>query len=129
MLSKKIATQLSPCVPLFPSSILSSTAGYCQYNSYVYPPHQQKFHQTAPTNITLSTSCSYSAPIITTRTLPLTATQTLHTVLPPFNQFFSYPNNSLPPTADTSNPGSRTILTSSAGKENVSLLMDDLHSF
>ena len=81
----------------------SSTTGYCGYNSYVYPPHQQQLHQTAPTNITLSSSTSYSylAPITTTRALPLTTTPTLHTVLPLFNQLFSYPNYSLPPTGDT----------------------------
>ena len=71
-------------------------------NHNVYPPHQQQLYQTAPTNITLSssTSYSYSAPITTIRALPLTTTPTLRTVLPPFNHFFSYPNYSLPPTGD-----------------------------
>ena len=83
----------------------SSTTGYCGYNSYVYPPHEQKLHQTASTNVRLSssTNCSYSALIITARALPLTTTPTLCTVLPPFNQFFCYPKYSLPPTADTTN--------------------------
>ena len=70
----------------------SSTTGYCGYNSYVYPPYQQKYHQTAPTNVTLSTSYLYSAPITTTRALPLTTTPTLHPVLLLCCQFFSYPN-------------------------------------
>ena len=44
-------------------------------------------------------------------------------VLPLCSQLFSYPNYSLPLTTNTTNPGSRTILTSSASKVNVSLLM------
>ena len=77
----------------------SSTTGYCGYNSYVYPPHQQQLHQTDPTNTTWSSSTSYtySAPI----TAPSTTTPTL---CPPCSQFFSYPDYSLPPTADTTNP-------------------------
>ena len=39
------------------------------------------------------------------------------------SQSFSYPNYSLPPTTDTTNPGSRTILIRSTSKENISLLM------
>ena len=80
----------------------SSTTGYCEYNSYVYPPHPQQLYQTASTNITLSssTSYSYSSLITTTRPLPLTTIQTLCTVLPPFNQLFSSPNYTLPPTGD-----------------------------
>ena len=70
--------------PFFQSTYYSqrsSTTGYCGYNSYVYPPHQQQLYQTAPTNITLSSSISYSysSPITTTRALPLTTTPTLHT--------------------------------------------------
>ena len=61
-----------------------------------------KLHQTDPTNMTLSSSTtySYSAPI----TAPLTTTPTLCPVLPPCSHLFSYPNYSLPPTADTTNP-------------------------
>ena len=71
-------------------SLRSSTTGYCGYNTYLYPPHQQQLYQPAPTNITSSsTSYSSSAPITTTRPLPLTTTPTLRTVLPPFNQLFS----------------------------------------
>ena len=80
----------------------SSTTGYCGYNSHVYPPHQQQFHQTDPTNITWSSSTtySYSAPM----TVLLTTTHTLRPVLPPCSHLFSYPDYSLPPTADTTNP-------------------------
>ena len=62
-----------------------STTGFCRYNSFVYPPYQQKLHETASTNITLSSSisCSYSAPIIIARNLLLTTTATLRTVFPP----------------------------------------------
>ena len=49
--------------------------------------------------------------------------QSYQPVLPPCIQFFSYPNYSLPPTTETINPGSRTILTCSACKENVTLSM------
>ena len=76
----------------------SSTTGYCSYNLFVYPPHQQKLYV-----LSFSTTCSYSPQITTTRALPVTNRATLCTVFPPFNQFFSYLIHGLPFPADATN--------------------------
>ena len=96
------------CYPtvLVPKSTCQGKENCCPTNS------TSTFFPSSGSILTSSpTSYSYSAPTTAT----LTTTPTPRPVLPLCNQFLSYPKYSLPPTTNTTNPGLRTILSSSAG--------------